>query len=443
VFTLNDDGVAEVAMDPISEEITSRVLAAVRACPVAAITSYPVEVSPPGAGPSLTAASAGSPARPAGTVSTTDPSPISWSEEHGGYWVVTGYAECRAIAGARTGFSSVPTVHIPPSGLAERGVRIYALESDEPAHRHERAVLRGAVGPASVDALSGWIRTRAVDLLHVLDWSGPVDLASGFAYRLPLDVVSKVVGVPDGLAGELRLHTETLLAPATQEQAEAAADRIIEIATATITARRDHPVGDWLDELIASGGADGDVEDEAVRAVVALITGGHHSTSRALGSLIARIFSEAGLLDALLEDTSHIPAVAEETLRLHTPLPSFSRCATDDHVVGATTIRAGEQILLRYADANVDSRTYDHAEQFDVDRERHEHLAFGWGVHRCVGMHLARAELRIGIEELLRLAPDVRLVAPIHWNGPALPATVTVRSDIAFTAQRKICRHQP
>jgi cytochrome P450 len=163
-----------------------------------------------------------------------------------------------------------------------------------------------------------------------------------------------------------------------------------------------------------------------VRAVVALIAGGHHSTSRAIGFLLEWAFGDSALRDALLAQPNRIPDAAEEALRLHTPLPSFSRRAAADHEIDGTSVASGEQTLLHYDRANRDPEVFSHPESFDIDRQTVEHLAFGWGAHRCVGMHLARAEIRIALQELLRPAPEGHLVEPVEWVGPAEPAFVLV-----------------
>lgn len=362
---------------------------------------------------------------------------MKWIAEHGGYWDVTAHSECRAVAGARSGFSSYPHVHIPPSGLAERGVRIYALESDDPEHRAERGVLREAVGPVATRALEHDIVRTARRLLDELDWSGPVDLASDYAYRLPLEVIARVVGVPAALATELRLHTNTLLfRRGTSDEALAAAERITEIAALTIADRQLRALGDWLDVLIGRlpAGEPVPVDSDAVRAVVALITGGHHSTSRAIGSFVARVFGDQALRDTLVAEPDRIHAAAEEILRLHTPLPSFSRKSVADQEIDGACVAAGEQALLHYDLANRDPEVFSEPERLDIDRRAIDHLAFGWGSHRCVGMHLARAEIRIAVEEVLRLAPDGWLCEPVEWVGPAEPKAVLVTSALRSTS---------
>ena len=380
-------------------------------------------------------------------------SAIAWNEQHGGYWAVSGHQECRAVAGARTGFASAPHVHIPPSGLAKRGLRIYALESDGAEHREQRAVLLDALGPTASGRFAEHISALARTLLASLDWTTEPDLATGYAFRLPLEVICDIVGVPAGLRPELRDLVNTLgFRTVTEDEAAAAAQRVIEIAAATIASRQAAPLGDWLDTLIAaspgsvserSAGEHGASEHGAsehgaseysatldsapVRAVVALITGGHHSTSRGIGSLLARILQDPDLRAVVQQDPDRLLAAGEEVLRLHTPLPTFSRRATEDSHIGDHEIHAGQQVQLDYAAANRDPRAYPRPERFELDR-RPAHLAFGWGMHRCVGMNLARMELRIAATELLAFAPDVELAEPVRWRGPAEPESLLVRS---------------
>jgi cytochrome P450 len=237
--------------------------------------------------------------------------------------------------------------------------------------------------------------------------------------------------VPADLRPELRDLTNTLgFRAASEEQTAAAAQRVIEIAGATIASRRASPPGDWLDTLIAQSPDDGSLDAAPVRAVVALITGGHHSTSRGIGSLFARLLTDPALRALVDQDPGRLSAAADEVLRLHTPLPSFSRRASEDTSIGGTAIGADQQVLLDYAAANRDPGVYPEPERFELDR-RPQHLAFGWGRHRCVGMHLARAEMRIAAAELLAFAPDLELAEPVRWRGPAEPERLIVRSAAA------------
>jgi len=345
--------------------------------------------------------------------------PAAWSASHDGHWVVTGHELCRAVAADQPGFSSARGVHVPPTGLYERGVRIFALEYDQPEHRRHRQLLRQAVGDRPARVPEPMIRGHVRRLLGALDWTGPVDLVNDFANPLPLDVIFDIIGADPEFKPEMKALVDALLfrrmaIPGCSDPA----GRVIEIARLMAERRRREPKDDWISYV---AGAGDDSADEATSAIVAVITGGHHSTSRALGSLIARVLTEPGLQDLLRADPARIPAAIDETLRLHTPLPSFSRTATADARLGEVTVQAGEQVLLVYAAANRDPAVYDQPQTFSLGRDHRHSLAFGYGPHRCAGIHLALAELRIAAEELLQLSGHIELAEPIQWRGPAEP----------------------
>jgi cytochrome P450 len=355
--------------------------------------------------------------------------PAAWSALHGGHWVVTGHELCRAVAADQRRFSSASGVHVPPTGLFERGVPIFALEHDPPEHRDQRQLLRQAAGESPSRVPETLIRERARKLLEGLDWSGQVDLMNDFANPLPLGVIFAVTGADAEFEPEMKALVDALFfhrqpVPGTEDPA----GRIIEIAGLLVGRRRREPKGDWISQLINSEIKGIPLTDEQVAAaIVALITGGHHSTSRGLGSLIARMLTVPGLQSALRTDPARIPAAIDETLRLHTPLPSFSRRATTDTRIGGADIRAGEDVLMIYAAANRDPAVFDRPDEFEFGRSRRDSLAFGYGPHRCIGVYLATAELRIALQELFAVTPWLELEAPVRWLGPAEPAQLQVR----------------
>ncbi len=354
--------------------------------------------------------------------------PIAWSPRHGGHWVAVGHSICRQVAGDPQ-FSSASGVHVPNTALHERGISIFALEHDEPEHRAQRKVLQQAVGDKPSSVPTDLIRQHARRRIAEFDRSIPVDLMAGFANPLPLDVVFAVTGADDEFKPEMKALVDAgMFRREPVPGVEDPAARIHEIASLIVQRHIAHPVEDWISEL-ATASINGDPlsEPDMVAAVVSLITGGHHSTSRGLGSLIARILTVPGLQDRLRSDPGDIPIAIDETLRLHTPLPSFSRRATQATPLEGIAVEPGEDVLLVYAAANRDPEVFDEAEQFRMDRPRHDHLAFGYGPHRCVGIHLAKAELRIATEELLLATPLLELAEPIAWRGPAEPEALMVR----------------
>ncbi len=366
---------------------------------------------------------------------TAVPAPV-WSSDHGGHWVTGRHATCRAVAAAAEPFSSAHSVHVPTTGLYRRGIRIFALEADDPGHRAQRNLLRAVVGDRPSRVPEELIRQLAQHLVRALDWSGPIDLMTSLANPLPLDVVFSIMGADPVFKPEMKALVDAVGFGRPLPSGGDPAQRIHDIAAAMVEQAQHEPGDDWISSLSTAILDDRPLtEQEMVAAIDSLITGGHHSTSRGLGSVLVHLLTEPGLLDAAQADSDTLDAAIEETLRLRTPLPSFSRHAMADVTVGGCPVAEGSDVLLVYADANRDPAVFPEPEQFRLDRDRREHLAFGFGPHRCVGIHLARAEIRIAIEELLQVAPDLRLIAEPAWVGPAEPDTILVTSEHARSRQ--------
>lgn len=354
---------------------------------------------------------------------------VTWSDAHGGFWLSTGIESCRAVARDWRNLSSADGVHVPPTALVERGVHIFSLEYDPPVHTRHRQILDAAVGRQTIARHEPTVRSIARDLLGRIDWSGEVDLAASFAVPYPLQVIFDIIGAEEEFQHEVdRLAQAIVLYRSDSDEADPA-ERVIEIARTIAERRRAEPRDDWLTELVqmAPGGEPLTVE-EIYGAIIALIGGGHHSTSRGVSSLIARTLTEPGLWERVRAGEVRVDRLINETLRLHTPLPSFSRRATDEVEVDGIVVRPGQDVLMHYGAANRDPTVFDRPAEFDPDRDHlTQHLAFGSGLHRCVGIHLAQMELAIALEELQAAAPDLELVAPVEWAGPAEPAAIRVR----------------
>jgi cytochrome P450 family 142 subfamily A polypeptide 1 len=353
-----------------------------------------------------------------------------WSQDHGGHWVASSHEAVCAIARDAETFSSAQGVHVPPTGLYKRGIRIFALEHDDPEHWDQRQVLAEAVGskPSAVR------RELVVECLKVLlagiEWSKPVDLVEALTNPLPLDVIFAVMGADPEFKPEMKALVDALLKRvAWSPELGDPAERVHDIARTMVERRRAQPRADWITDLATTSVCGRLLTiEEQVDAVVSLITGGHHSTSRGLASLFARVLTEPGLQKTLVAEPGLISAAIEETLRLHTPLPEFSRTAVADATVLEVHVVAEAKVQMLYAEANRDPAVFDEPEQFRLDRRRAQHLAFGYGPHRCVGTHLARAQMELALVEVLRRAPELQLVEPVTWLGPAEPTALVVRA---------------
>jgi len=182
------------------------------------------------------------------------------------------------------------------------------------------------------------------------------------------------------------------------------------VTVGEIHARRDAPRDDFLTYL-----ADIEVEgrklddDDYVVLLAAFLGAGHHSTTSAMASLIYEVFSRPELRDQLKADSAKIPRAIEEVLRLHPPFFGFFRRTTKEVDVQGVDIGQGQDVYVGWAAANRDPNVFDAPSELHIDRPNLRHMSFGFGVHNCPGAPLARMELRILLEELLELIPDLRL----------------------------------
>lgn len=348
---------------------------------------------------------------------------VSWSDAHGGFWAVADFALVKQIASDNVRFTSGPGVRIPPNGTPPT----FALEYDRPRHTVHRAILTEAVGPRAAPGLEDGVRRAARALLPA---GGSFDLGQDYAFRLSLDVIFDLIGAPPELKAEAELLAESLfLFRRPMPDGSDPAVRLAEILDDLVADRVARPRADWLTQIVRH--ADSPEyhlsEREIHGAIIALLVGGHHSTARATGCLLARLTTDPGLQRRLRAEPGLLPDAVEEAVRLATPLRWFARTATEDVQLGPVLVRRGERVLLLYAGANRDPRRYPEPDEFTLDRPRsRDHLAFGWGIHRCVGMPLAQLEIRVAVEEVLARSDWIEPAGDITWTSSTEPRHIPV-----------------
>ncbi len=178
-------------------------------------------------------------------------------------------------------------------------------------------------------------------------------------------------------------------------------------------ARRGKEDDDTVLGAIANATIDGrHLSDREIRGFTHLLAiAGHETTVNSLSTMLYHLLSEPGLKADLIEHPERIPAMVEESLRYEAPVMSMARTVVHETELGGQQFCPGDKILLAYISANHDDAVFDEPERFDIDRSNNTaHLAFGTGTHKCLGEHLARVEMRVVTEEVLRLMPDVALV---------------------------------
>lgn len=346
-------------------------------------------------------------------------------------WIVTGYAESRqALLDSRL-IKTVERVlavrpDLLPTGLAHPLFGHHMLAADGEDHSRLRRLIGGAFTPGRVAALGPRVQAIVDELLDRLEQApagAPVDLVAGFTVPLPMTVIGELLGVPIEDRAQLRAWFEAVFAnpmsPATDPGGRAAADAVYAYLRDLIAAKRAAPADDLLSALSASVGDDRLDEDELLSTAWLLIVAGHDTTVNLIGNGLVALFRHPDQLARLRADLSLVPAAVEEFLRYDGPLQHTTfRMTAEPVVIGDVEIPAHEQVLVLAAAANRDPDRFADPDRIDVSRPDNRHIAFGHGIHFCLGAPLARLEADIAFTSLLRRFPALRAAIPLdefHW----------------------------
>ncbi len=290
------------------------------------------------------------------------------------------------------------------------GTVILAMDGDE--HRRYRNLVARAFRPS---ALVRWEDELIAPTIHrlidtVVD-QGRSDLVADVTARYPVQVIAGVLGVPtEDYELFQRWGLEISLGPEDYDTSKAASRAMREYLTPLVERRKAEPGDDLVSDIVTAE-IDGErLSDEHIYGFLRLLLpAGAETTFRALGNCLLALLCDPPVLDRVRADRSLIDAVIEETLRWETSVTMVNRetaCPVD---VGGTTIPAGISVVCATGSANHDESRYDDGEVWDLDRPAQPHLAFGTGRHQCLGMHLARLELRVGLTAILDRLPGLRL----------------------------------
>jgi cytochrome P450 len=333
--------------------------------------------------------------------------PVAHSEEHDGFHLLLGYDDVKGAMTDHELFSSRPQVLRPM--LPRKPIP--ALEMDPPQHQHWRALFNQAVTPRTVALLEPQVRADINRHIDEFIERGSAELVHELAEPVPAEAICRLVGIDDELVDEVRRKAVEMFAA--MGEPEEFGRRQAEFGALTVGEvhrRQREPRDDYLTYLaqVEVEGRKLD-DDDYVVLLAAFLGAGHHSTTSAMSSLVYEVFRPGGLREELAADHALIPTAVEETLRLHPPFFGFFRRTTEDTAVADVAIPEGCDVYVGWAAANRDPETFPDPAEFRMDRGRNRHLTFGFGVHTCPGAALARMELRVLIEELLRRMPRLRL----------------------------------
>ncbi|MET8468452.1 cytochrome P450 [Streptomyces sp. NPDC006422] len=299
------------------------------------------------------------------------------------------------------------------------------LASDPPHHTRLRKLVTKAFTTGAVARLRPYIARVTDELLDAWHAGEPYDFVAGVAEPLPVTVICELLGVPHTDRPHVRRWSGELFAAGRPEVIDAASHGLAGYMTDLIAAKRHHPGDSLLDDLIAA--RDGDdrlTEPELVSLAVLLLVAGHETTTHALGNALLSLLRHPAQLDRLRRDPDHIPAALDELLRHDSAVSTATfRYTTEPVTLGDTKVPAGAPVLVSIGAANRDATRFPNPDTLDLNRDASAHLAFGHGIHRCVGAPLARAELEIVLRAVLKRVPAFELAVPegaLEWRRTRL-----------------------
>jgi unspecific monooxygenase len=287
------------------------------------------------------------------------------------------------------------------------------LELEAPEHTRLRRLVLHAFTSRRIAGLRSDIHDICADLLTTLP-DGECDLIPTFCQHLPVRVIARLLGVPEAMGPDLLRWSSAMVAMyqagrtrQIEDAANQAASEFAAFLHSYIEARRSDPRDDLITELIAAE-QDGArlTRDEMIGTCVLLLNAGHEATVHSLGNAV-KCLLETGMTAALAPD--RIDGTVEEVLRLDPPLHMFTRYAYETVQLGDHVLNPGDEIALMLGAAGRDPALYDMPHRFDPGRKAPTHLAFGGGLHFCVGAPLARLEMQIALPALFAHAPGLRI----------------------------------
>ncbi|MDT5009753.1 MAG: hypothetical protein QOH57_1370 [Mycobacterium sp.] len=356
--------------------------------------------------------------------------PVSWVDvpRYRPFWAITKYADIMEIERADTLFTNWPR---PVLATAE-GDELQAamqvrtlIHMDDPAHRDVRAIGADWFRPKAMRALK--TRTDELAKIYVDKMAGlgsECDFVQEVAVNYPLYVIMSLLGLPEADFPFMLKLTQELFGSeddefkrggAVEDQMPALLE-MFEYFQRVTSSRREYPTED-LSSAIANARIDGELlsDIETLSYYLIIATAGHDTTSATISGGLSGLIDNPEQRKRLSEDLSLMPRATEEMIRWVTPVKSFMRTAAEDTTIRGVPIAAGESLLLSYASGNRDEDVFDDPFRFDVGREPNRHVAFGYGVHFCLGAALARMEVNSFFTELLPRLKSVDLAGvPQH-----------------------------
>ncbi len=366
--------------------------------------------------------------------------PVHW-DEAGGVWGVTRYDDVHAV-------SKNPELYSNAQGIRpDNGATPMLIDMDNPAHAQRRKLVNKAFSPTSVRQRAAGIELIADRLIDRVCERGACDFVWDLAAWVPLIVIGESLGVDPLDYPTLLQWSDDLLSglDGGESSTERMTQAFVEYETYArrlIATRRTSPADDLLSTLVHAE-VDGAKlsDDELIFDSLLILIGGDETTRHVISGGVYQLLSHRDQWEQLRADRDLVASATEEMLRWVSPIKNMARTATKDTELGGKTIRAGQKLLLLYPSANRDEGHFSDPDTFDIRREPNDHVAFGFGVHVCMGSNLARLEITTVLNRLLTRLPDLELVDDTE---PAFRRANFVSGyesmPVTFTPSRRVAR---
>ena len=345
-------------------------------------------------------------------------SPIAYSHHHGGFWVASRYEDIVAILRNTETFICSQRITLPPQ---KSPVPVIPLESDQPDHSFYRSVLLPFLTPKAIAQFEVPIRAIVVEALEAIKRRGAADAVADFAARIPTRAMAMIFGFSDDDAHRFDTGFSALVNAAGSgdiERQMAAVNDFRSFLLEKMDERRGTVGGTDFVSAILRHEVDGRryTEDECLGLMWSAAGGAIDTTKHAIGHAVRELGSNLAVRQTLIDQPALIPAAVEESLRLNASAFMTARYVAKDVTLSGVDMKAGDRVLLVHGWGNRDETVFPAPEELRLDRKQNRHLTFGHGIHQCVGMNLARLELKIAIQELVARLPHYELV-----DGTAQP----------------------
>ncbi|MER7016049.1 cytochrome P450 [Saccharopolyspora sp. NPDC000359] len=333
-------------------------------------------------------------------------------------WVITRYADVRAaltdprLSKSADRIREVIAENRPPEAKPrkfEDALFAHMLNMDPPDHTRLRKLVVKAFTNRRVEALRPRVEQITNELLDGMAGGSEVDLLDALAFPLPIQVISELLGVDEERRDDFRAWTNTLLDASDPDAASQAASETAEYLIELIERKRQQPADDLLTALIDSSEDQDRLSDrELISMVFLLLVAGHETTVNLIGNAVLHLLRDPEQWAALRADPDLVTSAVEEVLRFDGPVMHGTFRFTAEPVeVGGVEIPANQVVWVGLASANRDPEQFPEPDLFDVTRNAHGHLAFGHGIHFCLGAQLARLEGQVALRALIERFPNL------------------------------------